>query len=178
MQIRRIVTGHDAKGNSIFVSDGAAPRSVSFKHVPGLAAALLWETRSGAAFAPGDDPSLSAVSWVPENGASSFMLVTFPPDSVMMSADFDPAAAGAEYAQLLPGLAEHFEPHNPGMHATDTVDYMVLLEGELHLELDGGVTKKLVPLDLVVQNGTRHAWRNRSNSSATALFVLVGATRS
>ena len=177
MQIRRIVTGHDANGNSVFVSDGAAPRSVSFKHVPGLAAALLWETSAGATLTSCEDPSLSATSWVPKKGASSFMLVTFPPDSVMMSTDFDPAEAGAEYAQLLPGLAEHFEPHNPGMHVTDTVDYMMLLEGELHLELDGGVAKKLVPFDVVVQNGTRHAWRNRSNSSATALFVLVGATR-
>lgn len=178
MQIRRVVTGHDAKGNSVFVADGAAPNSVSFKHVPGLSAALLWETQSGGTLVSSEDASLLATSWVPKSGASNFMLVTFPPDSVMMSSSFDPAAAGAEYAQLLPGLAERFEPDNPGMHVTDTVDYVVVLEGELHLELDDGITKKLVALDLVVQNGTRHAWRNRSNSAATALFVMVGANRS
>jgi uncharacterized cupin superfamily protein len=105
------------------------------------------------------------------------MVVTFPPDAVMMSPGFDPAAAGAEYMAVLPGLAECFEPEHPGMHTTSTIDYGMLLDGEIHLELDGGATKKLSPRDVVVQNGTRHAWRNRSDKPATMLFVLVGARR-
>ena len=71
------------------------------------------------------------------------MFITFPPDSVMMSPSFDPAAAGGEYMQVLPGLAEKFEMESPGMHTTDSVDYGVLIEGEIHLELDDGATKKL-----------------------------------
>ena len=63
------------------------------------------------------------------------------------------------------------------MHTTDTVDYGVLLDGELHLELDNRATRRLTPHDVVVQNGTRHAWRNRSDKPATMLFVLVGASR-
>jgi hypothetical protein len=57
------------------------------------------------------------------------MFVTFPPDSVMMTPAFDPAAAGGEYMQVVPGLAEKFEMDNPGMHTTDTVDYGVLIDG-------------------------------------------------
>ena len=79
--------------------------------------------------------------------------------------------------QVLPGLAEKFEMDSPGMHTTDSVDYGVLIEGEMHLELDDGASKKLAPRDVVVQNGTRHAWRNKSDKPATMLFVLVGAQR-
>lgn len=181
MEIRRIVTGRDRSGKSIFVSDASAPRSVRFEHVPGQAASLVWGTRPNPTLdhdtAEGTDPSVSARSWVPSEGGSTLMLVTFPPDSVMASPGFDPAAAGGEYMQLLPGLAEKFEVEHPGMHTTDTVDYAMLVEGELHLELDDGQTKKLSPRDVVVQNGTRHAWRNRSDKPATILFVLIGAKR-
>ena len=175
MQIRRIVTGHKA-GKSVFVSDAPAPRTSEFRHVPGFVTSLLWETAPDAAVpAASGDPALSARSFVPGAGGTNVMFVTFPPDAVMMSPSFDPAAAGAEYMQLLPGLAEKFEPDSPGMHTTSTVDYGVLLDGELHLELDDGQTKKLAPRDVVIQNGTRHAWRNKSSKPATMLFVLVGA---
>lgn len=178
MRIRRIVTGHDAAGRSIFVSDEDASRTTAFRHVPGFETSLLWETLPDAVVPrqPGD-PALAAISWVPAPGGTNFMFITFPPDSVMASTDFDPAAAGGEYMTALPGLAEKFEMDNPGMHRTDTVDYGVLLDGEIHLELDEGATRKLAPLDVVVQNGTRHAWRNKSDEPATMLFVLVGARR-
>jgi len=94
-----------------------------------------------------------------------------------MRADFDPAAFGAEFAQNAPGLAERFEMENPGMHTTDSIDYDVVLEGEIVLELDDGKEVTLRPHDVVVQNGTRHAWRNRSDKPAKMLFVLVGASR-
>ena len=106
------------------------------------------------------------------------MIITFPPDSVMMDPSFNPAEAGAEYMRVLPGLAECFEMNNPGMHTTDSVDYGILLSGRLQIELDDGVTIELAPDDVVVQNGTRHAWRNRSEEPATMLFVLVGVKRS
>ncbi len=176
MQVRRIVTGRDAAGQSIFVADAAAPRAVTFKHVPGMAAALLWETPVNPTLGAPGDPSLGA-AWVPPIGAANLMFVTFPPDSVMMSPSFDPAAAGGEYMQNLPGLAEKFEMDSPGMHTTDSIDYAVLIDGEIVLELDGGAVKKLAPRDVVIQNGTRHAWRNPSDKPATMLFVLVGAKR-
>ena len=179
MTIRRIVTGHDAGGRSVIVSDGPAPRDTAFQHVPGFRTNLLWSTEP-AAQVPlrGTDPTPHAESWVPPIGGSRFMIITFPPDSVMMDPSFNPAEAGAEYMRVLPGLAECFEMNNPGMHTTDSVDYGILLSGRLQIELDDGVTIELAPDDVVVQNGTRHAWRNRSEEPATMLFVLVGVKRS
>lgn len=178
MHNRRIVTGHSPSGKSIFVSDAPAPRTGVFKSIPGFVASLVWET-PGDATVPwsGDDPTVASTSVVPPAGGTSLLLVTFPPDSVMASPQFDPAAAGLESLQLLPGLAERFEADNPGMHSTDSVDYDLLIEGEMHLELDDGASERLVPGDVVVQNGTRHAWRNKSDKPATMLFVLVGARR-
>ena len=178
MPVRRIVTGHAPNGKAVFVSDAAAPRETAFRHVPGFITTLLWETPQSASVpAAAGDPSDSAPSWVPLPGGTNLMFVTFPPDAVMMSPDFDPAAAGGEYMQVLPGLAERFEMESPGMHTTDTVDYAVLLDGEIYLELDDGAVKPLAQHDVVIQNGTRHAWRNRSTKPATMLFVLVGANR-
>ena len=178
MSIRRVITGHNAAGKSVFVADTGASRTTAFKHVPGFITSLLWETRPQATVpVPQADPAESAKSWVPEPGGTNLMFITFPPDAVMMSSSFDPVAAGSEYMQVLPGLAEKFEMESPGMHTTDSVDYAVLLDGEIHLELDDGATKKLAPRDVVIQNGTRHAWRNKSDKPATMLFVLVGAKR-
>ncbi|MGO4581483.1 cupin domain-containing protein [Cupriavidus sp. 2TAF22] len=177
MSIRRIVTSRNQDGKSIFASEDAGSRTVEFKHVAGLSAALLWETPPGATLVGCEDRAAAARSWVPSAGGSTLMLITFPPDATMMSPGFDPVAAGCEYMELLPGLAETFEPQSPGMHTTDSIDYAVLLEGELHLELDDGETKKLAFHDVVIQNGTRHGWRNKSDKPATMLFVLVGAKR-
>ena len=178
MNIRRIVTGLDPKGKSVFVSDAPAPRTTEFKSVPGFVTSLLWETQPDASVpVSAADPAVAARSWTPSPGGTNLMFITFPPDAVMMSPDFDPVAAGGEYMQVLPGLAEKFEMDNPGMHTTDSIDYGVLIDGELEIELDDGVTKKLAARDAVIQTGTRHAWRNKSDKPATILFVLVGAKR-
>ena len=63
------------------------------------------------------------------------------------------------------------------MHTTDTVDFELILEGEVWLELDDGVEVHLKPGDTVVQNGTRHAWRNKSSEPCTVAYALVGAQR-
>jgi len=105
------------------------------------------------------------------------MLVTYPPDSVTAVPGFDPAAARAEYLARLPGLAERFEPDNPGMHTTDSIDYVIVVDGEISLELDERMVGPFQCGDIVVQNGTRHAWRNRGNKPAKLVFVFVGAKR-
>lgn len=83
----------------------------------------------------------------------------------------------APSSRRVPGLAETFEPEHPGMHTTDSIDYDVVLEGEITLELDDGVQVPLRRHDVVVQHGNRHAWRNPGDRPATMLFVLIGTRR-
>ncbi len=77
----------------------------------------------------------------------------------------------------MPGLAETLERDAPGMHTRQTVDYAVVFEGEIWLEVDDGQTIHLKQGDVVVQNGTRHAWRNKGTDRVTMLFVLHGAKK-
>ncbi|MGP4753730.1 cupin domain-containing protein [Agrobacterium pusense] len=103
------------------------------------------------------------------------MLITFPPDAVFMSPDFKPELAGPEHAKAAPGIAETFEMENPGMHKTPTLDYGVVLDGRITLELDDGASVDLKPGDTFVQHGARHAWRNPNDKPATIAVVLLGA---
>jgi mannose-6-phosphate isomerase-like protein (cupin superfamily) len=178
MTLRRVVTIEDPLSRSTILSDGPIPRSTAFQHVPGFVTSLAWATRAQASVPTAPfDAAANTSSWVPEPGGTCLLVITFPPDSIYQADEFDPVAAGAEHAAVLPGLAERFEPDNPGMHTTDTIDYGVVLEGSIVLELDGGQQIAFGKHDIVVQQGTRHAWRNPGNEPATVLFVLVGAQR-
>lgn len=174
MEVRRVVTGHDPSGMAVVVSDGPAPRTHDFRHVPGMSATMVWATAPGQ---PADaaDPTPGLRSQLPGPGGTCFVIVRFPPDDVLGTAD--PVAAGAEHRMASPGLAERFEPGNPGMHATDSVDYVLVLDGAIWLDLDDGKMTRLGPGDTVIQNATRHAWRNLGDSPATLAVVHVGVTR-
>ena len=174
---RRIVTVRNSAGKSVISSDGPSPREQAREHTPGFVSAPLWKTPAIASLPAADqDPmSMPGSSLIPGEGGSTFMIVTFPPDSVMMSPNFDPAKAGAEHLAAIPGIAETFEPENPGIHTTPTLDYGVVLDGEIWLELDDGATVHLKQHDAVVQQGTRHGWRNKGAKPATLAFVLLGA---
>jgi len=177
VRTRRIVTGHSPAGKAIVVSDGYSPWTVDALHIPLLRTELLWQTSDPLTLAssPAADPALTATTFLPKAGATSVQVVTFPPDATAMPVDARPAELGDDYAKAFPGLADLFERDNPGMHITETVDYCVLLDGELEMELDDGVTTVLRRSDIVVQNGTRHGWRNRSAAPARMLFVMIGA---
>jgi quercetin dioxygenase-like cupin family protein len=69
------------------------------------------------------------------------------------------------------------EPNNPGMHTSDTIDFGYVISGSIWLELDDGVQKELHAEDTFVQNGTRHAWRNKSSEPCKILVVVIGAHR-
>ena len=178
MKVRRVVTGRGPAGKSEFVSDGDCPVASDYQHIRGMAIANVWQTKAGAQIERRpEDPTPQSKSVVPGPGGSQLLYVVFPPDSVMMSPDFDGPAAGAENARLAPGLAELFELENPGMHTTPTIDYGIVLDGEIWLELDDGAIRHLREHDVAIQNGTRHAWRNRSNKPTLMAFVLMGAKR-
>jgi hypothetical protein len=176
LAIRRVVTGHDEHGASMVAIDSAPPRSDAFQHIPGMMSRLVWATDAVPALPfNGTDPTPAVASIVPPRGGTRFLIVTFPPDSVFFAPNFNPDAAAAENSRISPGLAELFEPD--GMHATPSVDYGIVLDGEIWLELDDGRAELLRRHDVVVQNGTRHAWRNKSDRPATLAFVLIGAKK-
>lgn len=178
MQVRRIVTGRNSKNTSVFVADGCAPNSHQFQHIPGMSVTHLWATKPLPSLASAvTDPTPDLRSVVPIPGGTQLMFVTFPPDVVMRSPEFDGRAAHEENLRHVPGLAERFEPDNPGMHTTDTIDYVIVLDGEIWLELDDGQLQHLRRHDVVIQNGTRHAWRNKSDRPTLMAFVLIGACR-
>ena len=174
MKIRRVVTSRGPGGEAVVVSDGPAPRTHDFRHVPGMSATMLWATAAGQP-AGSTDPTPDLRSQLPEPGGTCLVIVRFPPDDVLR--DVDPVAAGAEHQMASPGIAEHFEPDNPGMHATHSVDYVLVLEGEIWLDLGDGEMIRLGRGDTVIQNATRHAWRNLSDAAATLAVVHVGVTR-
>ena len=170
--VRRIVTGVSEDGKPAIISDGEPPRSRQYTHTAGFANSLVWTTTAPPV--PSADPTGSVRSWAPGPGETIALAVTFPPDSVYGAPGFDFAAAAAEQLEATPGLAELFEPDAPGMHTTATVDYGVVLQGEIVLDLDNGESSVLRAGDIVVQNGTRHAWRNPGTVPATVFFVMIG----
>ncbi|MBA6420977.1 cupin domain-containing protein [Pseudomonas sp. 5Ae-yellow] len=177
MYIKRIVTGHDSAGRSCVVSSGRLPGTESFVHSPGFSAAVVWQTTSSPRV--GDEaeaPEVPLTSVLPGPGGTSAILVTFPPSDQSVEG-FDPQAATAELCERLPGLGELFEADEPGFHRTDSIDYGVVLDGEIILELDDGCTSVLQSGDIVIQMGTRHAWRNAGSTPAKLLFVMVAAGR-
>jgi mannose-6-phosphate isomerase-like protein (cupin superfamily) len=176
MMIRRLVTGHRA-AKAIVFSNEQVPRSHDFQHIPGMATALVWSTpplptvpHSGA------DPISPQSTFIPPPGETRLMVMSFPPFSVAAKAFGTPAAV-QESLQHMTDLAAKMERDNPGMHVTDTVDYAIVLEGEVWLELDDDEQVQLRPHDIVIQNGTRHGWRNKSDKPVTIAFVLIGAQR-
>ena len=176
MQIRRVVSIKNRDGKSVVASDGPSPSARALRHTPGFVSTPLWFTGASAQLT--SDQSDAAVGFetlLPGPGETSFLIVTFPPDKVMMSSDFKPELAGPEFLEAIPGIAHAMEPENPGMHTTPTIDYGFVLNGEIWLELDDGKTVHLKEHDVVVQNGARHAWRNKSDKPVTMAFVLIGA---
>jgi len=170
---RRVVTGHTA-GKSVFKSDEKLS-PYRFSSVPGYEHALIWLNDGIPDLEHDQTLTGYPKSVVPGPGGTSFHIVTFPPDAVMATPSFDPQAALQESLARLPGLADTFEPDGSGMHTTDTVDYAVVFAGKISLELDDGQTVDLERGDVVVQNGTRHAWRNKGTEGAVLLFFLNGA---
>ncbi|NER60725.1 cupin domain-containing protein [Pseudomonas sp. MAFF212428] len=176
MHVRRVVTGHDAQGRSVFVSDAPAPRATHFIDMPGYGIAQLWCNHTPAGLGAANDRTLDNGSLIPLPGGASLLMISLAPDAVM-AAPLDPARALREMSAAMPGLMACFEAQDPAMHRTPTVDYVVILEGELWLELDDGQQRLLRAGDVVIQNATRHAWRNTSGSVAKAAVFMQGLAR-
>lgn len=178
MSVSRVVTGHSGN-KSVIAFDGPPPKLFQSLATPGASSALLWATAANPSVPNGGgDPISERSEVVPGVGETRLLVISFPPDSVMSGPNFDPAAAAKENIENMPELVRYFEPQNPGMHTTDTVDYGFVLDGEVWLEVDDGEQVRLTAGDVIVQTGTRHAWRNKTERTATLAFVLIGAHRS
>jgi hypothetical protein len=176
MIARRVVAGVNEEGKSVFLSDGPVPCSLDYQYLPGQAHARIWRTESsGTTKPPADEPTTDTGPMLPLPGGASFLLLQIAPASSFTDPRFDPGKFAEEFATHAPDLAVLFEPDNPGVHRTPTVDYVIVLDGEVVLELDDGAQTALTRGDTVVQLGTRHAWRNSTDRPATLAVVLTGA---
>ncbi|MGH7364980.1 MAG: cupin domain-containing protein [Candidatus Rokuibacteriota bacterium] len=169
--IRRIVTGHDARGRSVIASDGPSPHVLALPGRPDLALTDLWVSDGApASNAGGADAAARRMSLEPPRHGTVFRVVEFPPDAA--GGGFDRKAAfaamGAGHA-MDPDASRH-----PAMHRTDTVDYAIVLSGEIWALMDEGETLMRAG-DTLVQRGTNHAWSNRSDQPSLVAFILVSA---
>ncbi len=166
--IRRVVTGH-RNGKSVVLDDTQIPTQV----IPfsGVDYTELWET-VGIPSIPfaGEDYKKQLTIEMPDAGGTRLRLGLLPPDEEVV------AKAREEGVDIV----QEWRKANDddwGMHTTDTIDYIVILSGEISMELDDGVEVHLTPGDCVIQNGTRHAWRNRGTENCVVLAVCIGANR-
>ena len=169
---RRVVTGHRG-GKAVILSEERRP-AYGFKTNPGFEQSYVWAATGIGETAPTAVDAGIEASALPAQGGSLVHIVTFPPPAAA-PADVDPMEIVQEYLTRLPGLAETFEHDGSQMHATNTLDYAIILDGDLWLEMDDAEIVKLSKGDVVVQQGTRHGWRNKGDKPATIAFVMLGS---
>ena len=173
--VRRIVTGHDAQGKAIIVSDGPAPTVHANPHRPGYFSTDLWRTNESPARIARTVPEPTAVPrriTAAPNG-SVVRISTVPPESDDVR-NMDAATAQQIFASWGNPDASTFAANrrHPFMHRTETVDYAIILEGEMHLVLDESEVLCRTG-DVVIQCGTNHAWSNRSGKPCKVAFILI-----
>ena len=176
MTPRRIVTGHDGDGKAIFIEDGPPPNRITLDGRPGWELNTLWATADVPQLPAAGDASLGLSSYLPATPGTRFIFATWP-SRQDQARNAEPETLRAEYQAKVPGLGHAHEKDAHGMHTTDTVDYVIILSGEVWLELDDGQERLIKAGDCVVQNGTRHRWQNRSDAACVMAAVMVGAER-
>ena len=167
--IRRVVTGHHRDGRSTVLLDEPAPNVK--QRAAGNASTLLWVTDESPARPADGDRAAREIGVPPPSRGSIFRLAEFPPgvggevrDNEAVLRDF---GIGADVARGHP-------PRHPAIHRTRSVDYVTVLEGEIHLLLDDGEVL-LKAGDVVVQQGTNHAWINRGSATCRLAMVFLDA---
>jgi hypothetical protein len=171
IKIRRIVTGHDAHGKSVFLTDGPATRTLELPSVPGLVVTDLWETTTAPADNGGAKDAVDRpVHLEPAPTGTICRVVEFPPDAGWQGK----ADAQAAFEALAAGHAKDAHSSNPMMHKTASVDYAIVLKGEIWAVMDDS-ERRMTAGDVLIQRGTNHAWSNRTAAPALVAFILVGA---
>ena len=172
--IHRVVTGHDDAGKAIVSSSGPLPKVIELAAIPGVVFHEVWNTAATpATIDNGADPTLGPLVLPPPANGTRLRFVDIPPDSdELLAHGAEHIKQGfAEVGDAAASTMDTGSPH-PLMHRTESVDYGVVIEGELTLILDQGEVV-VRPGSVVVQRGTNHAWANRSGKPCRILFVLV-----
>jgi quercetin dioxygenase-like cupin family protein len=171
-KIRRVVTSNDASGKAVVLLDGPSP-NVKFRETTGIVSTLLWVTDSTPPDISGDaDTAEREMGVAPPTGGSIFRIVELPP------AGESEGEVNSEEVLKEMGLTSQGgtgeKMRHPHMHRTESIDYGVIISGEIHLLLDDSDVN-LKAGDVVVQRGTNHAWVNRGDKPCRIAFVLIDA---
>jgi len=172
LHIRRIVSGHDAQGKSIFIMDGDVAPPTGRRSSAGTSVVELWQTDGTPADNTGDkDPTDHPFRLPPPTNGSVFRVVEYPPDkerfAAMQAQEWSTDAKSQGYTRNT--AARH-----AGFHKTDTIDYAIVIDGEIYALMDEG-EKLMKQGDVLIQRGTSHAWSNRSDKPCRVAFVLIDA---
>ena len=172
---RRIVTGHDAAGNAVIQSD-APPERVKVIGGDGPTFFEVWNTRETPALIDrrGGEPPESQLTLAPPAGGTRIRVLDIPPETEEMQR-IGAATAREHFAEI--GAADASThgsgpARHPYMHRTQTVDYGIVLEGEITLIVEEGETV-VRKGDIVIQRGTNHGWANRSGTNCRIAFILI-----
>jgi mannose-6-phosphate isomerase-like protein (cupin superfamily) len=167
--MRRIVTGHDANGRSVVIIDDA-PAAIQLEKAGGLRLTELWATSEMPAEFSTIDKSKRPRRIEPDARGTVFRVIEYPPDAERLKS-LDPEAY---FASMGAQAADKATRRHPGMHRTKTLDYAIVLSGEIYAVLDEGEVL-LKAGDVLVQQGTNHAWSNRTDRPALIAFILIDA---
>jgi len=172
---RRIVTGHDINGKAILISD-APPVHTQLVGGPGGPTFFeIWHTSETPALihAQPSEPDEKGLVLPPPKKGTRIRVIEFPPEgeAIRKLTGTDAAAQFKSMGGEDTSTSDEAAPH-PLMHRTKTVDYGIVLEGEITLVLDRGETTVRAG-DIVIQNGTNHAWANRSDKICRMVFILI-----
>ena len=170
---RRVVTGHDAAGQAIIQEDGPPPRAAHVGGEHGPIFYEVWNTRETPARidrASREPPEEGILLAPPKNG-TRIRVLDIPPEGDWLEA-MAPEQIEAHFAEVGAGGAIQAGSRHALMHRTETVDYGIVLEGEVTLVMDVGETVVRAG-DIVIQRGTNHGWANRSGQNCRIAFVLI-----
>lgn len=171
-KFRRVITGHDENGRATVISDTQASCILSRPNRPGVTLTNLWMNgKTPAQMERKDDPVEGPLILHPPKNGSVFRIVQFDPENPEELAKLDGKSAFAEMGASA-NIVE--DARHPFMHRTDSLDYTVVLSGEIYMLMDDE-DYLLKAGDTVVQQGTNHAWSNRGTEPCLIMFVLVDA---
>jgi mannose-6-phosphate isomerase-like protein (cupin superfamily) len=171
--IRRVVTGKDATGKAIAIIDAAAT-TVHRREELGITNTLLWLTDSiPADLSNREDTANRKIGVVPPPGGTIFRVIEFAPQNEV-KADYETRLRVFQGLGLAPEGESREKPREPTMHRTRTIDYALILSGEIDMILDDSEIH-LKTGDVVIQRGTNHAWVNRGNQLCRVAAILVDA---